>query len=87
MNEIILELSKWQGSIGKPLHEGMMRVLPPRTLDVLSVKKVFKEATAEEELATRKAKIYSRLREAYGANGRKYVEWKWLIGPLPFPRS
>jgi hypothetical protein len=22
----------------------------------------------------------------YGANGNVYVEWKWLIGPLPLPK-
>jgi hypothetical protein len=23
----------------------------------------------------------------HGANGRVYVEWKWLMGPFPFPKS
>jgi len=22
----------------------------------------------------------------YGTNGNEYDEWKWFIGPLPFPR-
>lgn len=43
LDKVVLELSKRQGPIGELLHKGVMRMLSPRALHILSVKDVLEE--------------------------------------------